>query len=165
MPNRFDPGQPRATSKPRVRDLAARNANAALFTGGAGAGPSCILVHQPSKLLYHLIRVADLRKRLLQDFGMAERDARGCRVGLRQAERGCQIIGNGSQPLNELVQSNQGCFAQICGGPGTGLVPGPRSGTDLAQLRLRFRDQLGDVLLLGLIENLNAPLGGRLKQY
>lgn len=94
---------------------------------------------------------------------MAERDARGCRVGLRQAERGCEIIGNGGQPLSELVQSNQGCFAQNYGRPGARLVPGPRSRNDLAQLRLR--DQLGDVRLLGLIENLSAPLAGRLKEY
>jgi hypothetical protein len=62
-----------------------------------------------------------------------------------RAERGYEIIGNGGQPLSELVHSSQGCFAQICGRPGTGLVPGPRSRNDLAQLRLRFRDQLGDV--------------------
>jgi hypothetical protein len=56
------------------------------------------------------------------------------------------------------VQSSQGCFAQIYGRPGPGLVSGPRLRTDLAQLRLRFRDQLRDVLPIGQIENLNSPV-------
>ena len=134
------------------------NAHAALFAGGGCASPSCVFVNQPSKLVHCRVRLADLAKCLLQDFGVAERDARGCRIGLRQAERGCEIIGNGGQPLSELVQSKQGGFAQLCGRPETGLVPGPRSRTDLTQLRLRFRDRLRDALPIGLIENLNSPV-------
>ena len=57
------------------------NANAALFASGGCASPSRVFVQQPSKPLYCLVRLADLTKCLLQDSGVAERNARGCRVG------------------------------------------------------------------------------------
>ena len=79
MPNRVDPSQPRARGYEIPR--CGWNANAALFASGGCASPSRVFVQQPSKPLYCLVRLADLTKCLLQDSGVAERNARGCRVG------------------------------------------------------------------------------------
>jgi hypothetical protein len=131
------------------------NANAALFTGARRASPSRVFVHQPSKLLYCFVCLADLSKCLLQDFGVAERDAWGCRVGLRQAERGCEIM------VIALSRSVSSCKAAKVAsrnsmeGRGPGSSP-DRSRTDLTQPRLRFGNQLRDFPPLGLIVNLRA---------
>jgi len=63
--------------------------------------------------------------------------------------------------------------ARLAMGPSFELAPLAIAGfcgdtygvADSAQLHLRFQEQLHDILLLDLIENLNAALERRLKQY